>query len=46
MESKYNIEIDNFKITDKYKIGKPVAQTMKFQTEDAVEIIGQKMYLQ
>lgn len=45
MESKYNIEIDNFKITDKYKIGKPVAQTMKFQTEDAVEIIGQKMYL-
>lgn len=45
MESNYDIEIDNFKLSDKFEIGKPVAQVMKFSSEKGVEIINNKMYL-
>jgi hypothetical protein len=45
LESRYNIEIDNFKIVDKFKIGSPVAQVMKFQSEAGFEVINDKIYL-
>lgn len=45
IESRYNIEIDNFKVVDKLKIGNPVAQVMKFQSEAGFEIINNKFYI-
>ncbi len=45
IESKYNIEIDNFKVVDKFKIGNPLARVMKFQSEAGYEIINNKLYI-
>jgi len=45
LESKYNIEIDAFKITNEKNILKPLVRTIKFNGEDLVEEINGKIYL-
>jgi len=44
-EEKYNIEIDNFRISNKQKLGKPIGQLMKFSSEDLIEEISGKTYI-
>jgi len=45
LENKYNIEIEDFKITNKKNILKPIVRTFKFNGEDLVEEINGKMYV-
>jgi hypothetical protein len=45
LESKYNIEIEDFKITNRKNVLKPVVRTIKFNGEDLVEEINGKIYV-
>ncbi len=45
LESRYNIEIEDFKITNEKNILKPVVRTIKFNGEDLVEEINGKIYM-
>ena len=45
LESKYNIEINNFRITGKDNIAKPINQMVEFLSEDLVEVINDKLYI-
>ena len=45
MEERFNIEIENFKIVNKNKIGKPISVLAKFISEDLIEEINDKLYL-
>ena len=45
IEEKYNIEIDNFRVSNKLKIGKPIGQLVKFSSEDLIEEINGKLYI-
>ncbi len=44
-ENDYNVEIENFKLANKFNIGKPVTRTIKFTSEDLVEGISGKLYV-
>lgn len=44
LEEKYNIEIDNFKSLNKEKTSKPVTESLKFNGEDFIEEINNKLY--
>jgi len=46
IEEKNNIEIENFRISNKLKIGKPINELVKFTSEDLVEEIGDKLYIE
>ncbi|PQJ71758.1 DUF3857 and transglutaminase domain-containing protein [Polaribacter butkevichii] len=45
-EENNKVEIINFKITNKYEIGKPVNSTLKFSSEDLIEEISNKLYIE
>ncbi|MFY0630498.1 MAG: DUF3857 domain-containing protein [Flavobacteriaceae bacterium] len=45
LEEDYNIEIENFRIGNKYALGKPVSQMIKFSSEDLIEEINNKIYI-
>lgn len=45
IEEDYSIETEEFKITNKTKLGKPVVQSFKFFGEDFVEGINNKLYV-
>ena len=45
LESKYSIEIEDYKVVNKYDIGKAIKRTIKFSSEDLVEEINGKMYI-
>jgi len=45
LEEKYNIEIDALKIINKNDILKPVVVRLKFTSEDLLEEIGNKIYI-
>lgn len=45
LQDKYNIDIENFKISNKQEIGKPVTRMVKFSSEDLIEEINGKMYI-
>ena len=45
-EEKYNLEVDNFKVSNEYKLGKPVNRDVKFTSEDLIEEINGKLYLE
>jgi len=45
LEDIYSIEIENFKITNEKNIFKPLARLYTFSSEDLVEEIGGKLYL-
>ena len=46
VEQDYNIEIENFRISNKENIGKPINQLAKFSSEDLIEEITGKLYIQ
>lgn len=45
VEEDYEIEIDNFKVTNAENIHKPLARLFKFSSEDLVEQISGKLYV-
>ncbi len=45
LEDDYSIEIEEFKVANKFEIGKPVTRTVKFSSEDLVEGINGKLYI-
>ena len=45
LEEQYNIEIENFKVSNKLDLGKAVVRTIKFSSEDLIEEINGKMYI-
>lgn len=45
IEEDYNIEIDNFRITNKLKMAKPYSQMLKFSSDDSVEEVNGKLYV-
>mgnify|MGYP000616228419 CR=1 FL=1 len=45
-EESKNIEIENFKIANKRDLSKPVTRTIKFVSEDLVEEINGKIYIE
>jgi hypothetical protein len=45
-EEKYTIEIDEFKLLNKNKLLKPVVERIKFSSEDFVEEINGKLYIE
>ena len=45
LEDDLSIEIEDYKVANKYEIGKAVTRTMKFSSEDLVEEINGKMYV-
>lgn len=45
MEDDFNIEVEEYKITNKFDLGKPVIRTVKFSSEDLVEEINGKIYI-
>lgn len=46
LEEKYTIEIDEFKLLNKNKLLKPVVERIKFSSEDFVEEINGKLYIE
>ena len=45
LENKYNVGIENFKIINKDKINKPISVIIKFVSEDLIEEINGKLYI-
>lgn len=45
LESKYNIEIENYKVANKFDLGKAISRTIKFSSEDLVEGVNGKLYI-
>jgi hypothetical protein len=45
IEDDHGIEVEEYKIANKYDLGKPVTRTVKFSSEDLVEEINGKMYI-
>ncbi len=45
-EDENNIEIENFKISNKNSIGKPIVRNINFSSEDLVETINDKIYIE
>jgi hypothetical protein len=46
LEDKYQIEIEEFKLLNKVKLSKPVVERIKFTSEDLIENINGKLYLE
>jgi hypothetical protein len=45
-EENNNLEIEDFKIVNKQKLNKPIIRNVKFSSEDLVEQIGNKLYIE
>lgn len=45
LEEDYNIEIENFRINNKTALGKPIVRMVKFSSEDLIEGINNKLYI-
>lgn len=45
-EDSNNIEIDNFKITNQKNLSKPVTRSIKFLSEDMIEDVNGKLYIE
>ncbi|PWG04710.1 transglutaminase domain-containing protein [Polaribacter aquimarinus] len=46
IEEDYNIEVDNFKVENKVNLGKPIVRSIKFSSENFVEGINGKLYIE
>lgn len=46
LEERNNLEIEEFKIVNKYKLSKPIVRNVKFISEDLVESINGKIYVE
>lgn len=44
-EKKYNIEIEDIKISNKTDLSKPLVEAYKFESEDLIEQVGNKLYI-
>ncbi|WP_299049829.1 transglutaminase domain-containing protein [uncultured Polaribacter sp.] len=45
-EDKNNIEVEEFSVDNKLNISKPIVRNVKFESEDLVEGIGNKLYIE
>ncbi len=45
-EENNNLEVDDFKLDNKLDLSKPVLRTVKFVSEDLIEEIGNKIYIE
>ena len=45
LEEKYAVEIENFRLSNQLKLGKPIGQLIKFTSEDLLEEINGKLYI-
>ena len=45
-EETYNVEVENFKVLNKNNLGKPINRIVKFSSEDLIEEINGKFYLE
>jgi len=45
-EEKYGIEVDNFKISNSYKLDKPISRSVKFISDNLIEQINGKLYVE
>ncbi len=45
LESAYNMEIENYKVSNKYDLGKAVTRTIKFASDNLAEEISGKLYI-
>jgi transglutaminase-like putative cysteine protease len=45
LEERFNIEIENFKIVNQNKISQPISVMVKFSSEDLIEEINNKLYI-
>jgi hypothetical protein len=46
LEEKYNLEIEDYKILNKKVVGRPIIRNVKFISEDLVEDINGKLYIE
>ena len=46
LEEKNNIEIESYKVGNEEKVGKPIIRTVKFSSEDLIEEINGKIYIE
>ncbi len=45
-EDKYNVEIEDFKLQNKLDLNKPIVRMIKFSSEDLIEGINGKLYIE
>ncbi|MFD2568703.1 DUF3857 domain-containing protein [Pseudotenacibaculum haliotis] len=45
MQDKYDIDVENFKVSNKLDLGKPITRMVKFSSEDLIEEINGKIYI-
>ncbi|MDJ0646304.1 MAG: hypothetical protein QNJ57_10020, partial [Flavobacteriaceae bacterium] len=45
LEKDYNIEINNFKVSNKNELGKPVTQLFQYESENLADVVGGKIYI-
>lgn len=46
LEEKYNIEIESFRISNKHKLSKPYSLSAKFSSDNLVEELNDKLYIE
>ena len=46
LEDKYPIEIENFRVSNKLKLSKPIGMLVKFSSSDLIEEINGKLYIE
>ena len=46
LEEKYNIEIEDYKVLNNNDLGKQIIRTLKFSSEDLIEQINNKIYIE
>lgn len=44
-EKRYNIEIEEVKTSNKNDLGKPIVESYKFESEDLIDVVGDKLYV-
>ncbi|WP_405609002.1 DUF3857 domain-containing protein [Polaribacter sp. Asnod1-A03] len=46
LEENYNLEIEDFRVSNSLDISKPILRTLKFSSEDLIEEINDKLYIE
>lgn len=45
-EEKYGVEVENFKISNSFKLQKPISRSVKFSSNNLIEQINDKLYIE
>jgi hypothetical protein len=45
-EEAYGVEVENFKVSNGFKLGKPVTRSVKFSSDNLIEEINGKLYIE